>query len=237
MLPFKLERAGVAHKPASPGGDAAEVSAVFYTPRVSKLPVFHSQTALATNQSFPCSLSRLSLMLHKCGAGPWLSLVRLPAHCLSPHTHFLSNTIRALHYNRRLEDRNIRLLRVELDTYRAPLRCHLIDASLDDDSLDFEALSYDWGDSGITEPIICSGEVVQVTVNLADALRRIRLGISPHMFVKQHNIKIYRPAALWVDAICINQTEISERNSQVQLMRDIYTKAKRVIVWLGDKRI
>ena len=38
---------------------------------------------------------------------------------------------------------------------------------------------------------------------------------------------------LWIDAICINQAEVAERNHQVALMNYIYTYATRVIVWLG----
>ena len=38
---------------------------------------------------------------------------------------------------------------------------------------------------------------------------------------------------LWIDSICINQSDLAEKSSQVNLMRRIYRKAKRVIVWLG----
>ena len=39
---------------------------------------------------------------------------------------------------------------------------------------------------------------------------------------------------IWVDALCINQENIEERNHQVQLMAYIYSGAERVVVWLGD---
>jgi Heterokaryon incompatibility protein (HET) len=39
---------------------------------------------------------------------------------------------------------------------------------------------------------------------------------------------------LWIDAICINQDDIDERNEQVRMMGNIYQKAERVTVWLGD---
>jgi hypothetical protein len=38
---------------------------------------------------------------------------------------------------------------------------------------------------------------------------------------------------LWVDAICINQTDNSERSQQVRSMAKIYEDAKRVLSWLG----
>jgi hypothetical protein len=39
---------------------------------------------------------------------------------------------------------------------------------------------------------------------------------------------------LWADSICINQQNLSERNDQVAMMRDIFSKAAHVIAWLGD---
>jgi hypothetical protein len=39
---------------------------------------------------------------------------------------------------------------------------------------------------------------------------------------------------LWVDAICIDQTDASEKSYQVGLMARIYMQAHQVIVWLGD---
>lgn len=38
----------------------------------------------------------------------------------------------------------------------------------------------------------------------------------------------------WIDAICIDQDDPSERNHQVQMMSRIYTRAKEVCIWLGD---
>jgi hypothetical protein len=39
---------------------------------------------------------------------------------------------------------------------------------------------------------------------------------------------------LWIDAICINQEDITERGHQVQLMGRVCSKATRVLVWLGE---
>ncbi len=43
------------------------------------------------------------------------------------------------------------------------------------------------------------------------------------------------PLALWVDAICINQADMKERNAQVAMMSFIYTRALKVVAWLGAK--
>ncbi|PMD36302.1 HET-domain-containing protein [Hyaloscypha variabilis F] len=38
---------------------------------------------------------------------------------------------------------------------------------------------------------------------------------------------------VWLDAICINQEDAKEKNSQVKLMKDVYSSARRVSIWLG----
>lgn len=40
---------------------------------------------------------------------------------------------------------------------------------------------------------------------------------------------------LWINALCIDQENVSERNHQVQFMRTISSQAKCVVVWLGDQ--
>ena len=67
--------------------------------------------------------------------------------------------------------------------------------------------------------IYCNGERSAITRNLYSALSDLR-----------HDNK---PRVLWVDAVCINQADIDERNQKIRLMRKIYEKAKVVSVWLG----
>ena len=42
------------------------------------------------------------------------------------------------------------------------------------------------------------------------------------------------PRIIWVDAVCINQKDDKEKEHQIQCMVEIYAKASRVIVWLGE---
>ncbi|KAF2246905.1 heterokaryon incompatibility, partial [Trematosphaeria pertusa] len=97
----------------------------------------------------------------------------------------------------------------------------LFEASLDEKPT-FEALSYVWGDPQSRKRIRCSGKNLSVTRSLALALNRIRNPTTSRI--------------VWADAICINQNDVEERNHQVRLMREIYTRAKRVLVSLdtGD---
>jgi len=84
----------------------------------------------------------------------------------------------------------------------------------------YKALSYVWGDPTVTSPIQVDGYSFEATVNLVSALRHIR---------RSDSIVV-----LWVDAVCINQKDIKERNHQVQMMAQIYRSAEKVIAWLGE---
>ena len=75
----------------------------------------------------------------------------------------------------------------------------------------------EWGDY-VRNEIHNSGSL-SVTQNLAEALRHLR---------KEDDFR-----ALWVDAICVNQQDLTERSQQVRRMADIYRSARQVLVWLG----
>ena len=46
----------------------------------------------------------------------------------------------------------------------------------------------------------------------------------------------YPSRPLWIDAICIDQASLSERNHQVAQMGAIYAAAAHVIIWLGNSK-
>ncbi|KAK6815152.1 hypothetical protein RU639_008457 [Aspergillus parasiticus] len=89
----------------------------------------------------------------------------------------------------------------------------------------YEALSYVWydGEESSKEEspsIILNDCKFTVTPNLHAALLRLR----------NHQLE----RILWIDAICINQSDNDEKNKQIPLMRTIYAQASCVIVWRGD---
>jgi hypothetical protein len=87
---------------------------------------------------------------------------------------------------------------------------------------DFESLSYAWGSAEDPQTIfigVSGQETLSVTRNMREALPYLRDAKNPRV--------------LWIDAICVNQKDLEERSSQVRRMAWIYSKAKRVIVWLG----
>ncbi|KAI0423058.1 HET-domain-containing protein [Xylaria grammica] len=104
--------------------------------------------------------------------------------------------------------------------------CRLESAELSEDT-PYAALSYVWGDPTVTECVLVNGTNLPVTTNLASALRHF----SKHGFPS--NQETGNLQRLWVDAICINQKDIQEKNHQVPLMGKLYTNAKLVLSWLG----
>jgi len=124
-----------------------------------------------------------------------------------------------------LEGKQVRLLYLRPGEISDDLRLNMMRASLDDDS--FCALSYMWGNPAETEPIEVNGHTIQVTKNLADALRHCRFYLKYHINLDEIGI------LFWCDAICIDQHNIEEKNHQVPMMQEIYTKARFVLAWLG----
>lgn len=82
----------------------------------------------------------------------------------------------------------------------------------------YEALSYMWGPKEM-KSIQLNGQRYNVRENLLQAL----------FHLQETNTK----RVLWIDAVCINQDDIEERNYQVSQMGMIYHKAWRVLSWLG----
>src|SRR2546423_4132352 len=119
------------------------------------------------------------------------------------------------------ETREIRLLSILPGKWTDEIRCELRRFSLDSRPR-YEALSYTWGDPSDTRPIILDGCEVRVTVNLESALRRLRQPDTNRV--------------LWADALCIDQSDLEERNHQLVLMRDIFQNCDKAVIWLGEVR-
>jgi hypothetical protein len=120
-----------------------------------------------------------------------------------------------------LSDGEFRLLSLEPGTFDSPISISLEHRILSESSNTYEALSYAWGTSPERKTIRCGDGTLGITVNLFDALRRLR--------------SITTTRVLWIDAICINQEGLDERSSQVPLMRYIFPGASQVIVWVGEE--
>ena len=87
----------------------------------------------------------------------------------------------------------------------------------------YEALSYAWGEASKTRSICLDGFQYSVTENLGHALHYLR--------------DRQRQRTLWIDAICINQSDDTEKRQQVGSMHQIFANAQLVIVWLGKPSV
>jgi hypothetical protein len=129
-------------------------------------------------------------------------------------------TDKQYHHSPLPSSRYIRLLTLGPGARSQPLTFSLAHHDIDH-CPPFEALSYTWGDPKSKVPIDCEGRGFKVGANLHGALLRLRHDKTPRL--------------LWVDGICIDQSSLTERSSQVLLMREIYSRASAVVVWLGDQ--
>lgn len=101
----------------------------------------------------------------------------------------------------------------------------------------YRALSYTWGPPHVdmtayTEhdkrDIRISGRRFAVLPNLLDALLELEVTLRGPKWRKG-------PHYLWIDAICINQSDMAERAVQVGIMDRVYSQATQTIVWLGKQ--
>ncbi|KAH7125235.1 heterokaryon incompatibility protein-domain-containing protein [Dendryphion nanum] len=84
----------------------------------------------------------------------------------------------------------------------------------------YEAISYTWGLDNRTNALSCNNEIIHITENVETMLRHLR---------SKHKTKV-----VWVDSICIDQSNEVEKARQVQCMGLIFGHALKVRVWLGS---
>lgn len=124
--------------------------------------------------------------------------------------------------------REIRL--VTIDPSNLPgdqISCRVAQASF---TTKYIAISYAWGDNTLSSTIILNGRPSRVTSNCEQLLRALR-----HQQAKHEDMGCVDPDdRFWIDALCIDQHNVTERNSQVAQMDMIYSTAQRTIIYLGE---
>ena len=83
----------------------------------------------------------------------------------------------------------------------------------------YTTLSYVWGSPEFTRAITAGGHTIIVRQNLWNFLKQARRACEDGLFC--------------IDALCIDQSSIRERNHQVSIMGQIYSRANKVIAWFG----
>lgn len=127
---------------------------------------------------------------------------------------------KSIYYRLDTTRKQIRIVNLEPGSGSDLIKCSLETVEWKAD-LVYEALSYEWGCPEFQKQVSLEGQIFSIRHNLWSALCRLRLNSEKR--------------TLWIDALCINQEDISERNHQVGLIKHIYRGAKLVHVWLGEE--
>ena len=157
----------------------------------------------------------------------------------------LGQVSRMYHYKRIPED-EVRLLIIKPGTFDEQINATLLvvnDEQLGTEDYPYCALSYNWGNSGDDSTIVIQDDPASSPVKsitkavdvLKAAVQDKMIKIKPNLYeALRHLRKDNEPIALWVDALCINQSDTKEKEEQVLKMARIYRKAYNVNVWLGS---
>ena len=113
---------------------------------------------------------------------------------------------------------SIRLLHIAPGHGNIPISTRLATYQLED-HCSYDALSYVWGESVVTETLLVNQQEFNVSKSLHTILLHLRLPEETR--------------SVWIDAICINQQDSIEKSQQVALMGKIYREANDVLCWLG----
>jgi hypothetical protein len=121
-------------------------------------------------------------------------------------------------YERLKGYRNIRLIYIQPGSSLSKVHIDLKENNLDEQGFPYVAISYTWEGQQADTGIICEGHDMLVTKNCEKILRELQ--------------QRGDASAFWIDAICIDQNSVSEKNIQVPMMGDIYSRATGSFIWL-----
>ncbi|KAI0502939.1 HET-domain-containing protein [Xylaria bambusicola] len=116
--------------------------------------------------------------------------------------------------------KSFRLLIILAGREEEALQLRLSHAIIDNPAAVYETISYCWQDATQRSSVSVDGRLVDVPASAVAALKCVR--------------NAERSRVVWIDSICINQSDLSERAYQVALMANIYRSAKCNLVYLGE---
>jgi hypothetical protein len=115
----------------------------------------------------------------------------------------------------------IRVLELHPGPSDASLVCNMVTQHIG--GKPYEALSYVWGDPTPAALVKCVDEANEGEISIGKGLTKALIAFR----------LTDQTRCIWIDALCINQKDVAERQSQVRMMGAIYGKAEHVLSWLG----
>lgn len=124
-------------------------------------------------------------------------------------------------YAKGLQENEIRLLTISsynLETAELELEIYQRD-----DTPEYDVVSWTWGQDEATTSVSCNMFPLQIRTTLFNAL--------PYL----HGARSLPIRPLWIDFICLDQNNDTEKEIHVPLMGTIYQNATRTLIWLGEE--
>ncbi|KAF1832563.1 HET-domain-containing protein [Decorospora gaudefroyi] len=197
------------------------------TPITVELGTSYSLTSTSNSHTSPFLPSYGSRSPTSCIPSP-LPRLSLP---------FLSTPILYYQYSPLNLD-EIRLLRIAPGAFDSDLFCSLKPISLERVTTvvhDFQALSYAWG-QGRADRVVHLNDLPRSgdDTSTTNAMEHRPHPIRENLFQALRHIRLMDDYSwIWVDALCIEQTNEREKSQQIPKMPEIYANAWNVIAWLG----
>ncbi len=101
-----------------------------------------------------------------------------------------------------------------------------------EDSPKYLALSYYWGDPTPIKNVQVDQKILKVNKSLSQFLSTLIAAVKIHAESEVWDVN--EELFIWVDYICINQSDLLEKSHQVKMMGEIYKRAEKVIGYIGD---
>jgi len=158
-----------------------------------------------------------------------MSFLRLPRYHRKSNGYVLqtdggeSDFYREYVYQPLSSPKAIRLIKLSSRRNRTTWKYFTIeDHSIDEPGLKYTAVSYTWGDDSTAVPIILDSGI-EASVQLT----------TPNAWEAVHTL--VTDSWLWIDQICINQKDFAEKDVQIGLMNEIYSRCAECVIWLGSE--
>lgn len=115
-----------------------------------------------------------------------------------------------------------RLVRIQPELVQGTISCDLIVSDAESENcIDYDALSYEWGDPTPRHTILINGRERKVATNLWGFMNWVRSKEGEQQY-------------WWIDSLCLNQSDQAEMNCQIARMGEIYSQAQSVTIWVGN---